>query len=299
MTTEPDKTTIHEQMTDLLARLAPDEGYTDSLLEGVRFLRASPPLTHSPVLCDPSIIIVFRECDPATHYLAGHYTVLPPPSLITEIDTTAGAPLLALCIRLDMAMAADLVMTLHQHGAVFQPERDGIALTPLDPGLSDIVLRLLHALASPLEAQVLAGAIVRELCFRTLLGQQGSAIHAAVTRQRCLGIARALRRIHTDYAQPLDVASLAREAGLSQSSFHLRFKAFAKTSPLQYIKSLRLHQARLLMIRDKTTAAAAAVRVGYESASHFNREFKRLFGRNPGEEARDAIAQAALTIPSP
>ena len=80
-----------------------------------------------------------------------------------------------------------------------------------------------------------------------------------------------LRRIHTDYAQPLDVAALAREAGLSVPAFHAHFKTVAATSPIQYIKSVRLHQARLMMIRDHVTAAGAAVRVGYESPSQFNR----------------------------
>ena len=55
---------------------------------------------------------------------------------------------------------------------------------------------------------------------------------------------------------------------------------------MQYIKAMRLHQARLLMIRNGLSAASASERVGYESSSQFSREFKRLFGRSPLEEAR-------------
>jgi AraC-like DNA-binding protein len=56
------------------------------------------------------------------------------------------------------------------------------------------------------------------------------------------------------------------------------------TSPMRYVQSTRLHQARLLMLRQHATAASAAAAVGYESPSQFSREFKRLFGRPPGEE---------------
>ncbi|HTI18363.1 MAG TPA: AraC family transcriptional regulator, partial [Trinickia sp.] len=70
------------------------------------------------------------------------------------------------------------------------------------------------------------------------------------------------------------------------------------TSPIQYIKSTRLHQARLMMIRDGLTAASASARVGYESPSQFSREFKRFFGRSPVDEARDMRASFALSPPA-
>ena len=73
---------------------------------------------------------------------------------------------------------------------------------------------------------------------------------------------------------------------MSIPAFHIHFKAVTQTSPLQYIKTMRLHQARLLMIRSGLSAASACERVGYESASQFSREFKRMFGRSPLEEAR-------------
>ncbi|AOB31760.1 hypothetical protein AKI39_15230 [Bordetella sp. H567] len=52
------------------------------------------------------------------------------------------------------------------------------------------------------------------------------------------------------------------------------------------------------MIRDAVTAAGAAARVGYESAPQFNHEFKRFFGRSPGEEAREMRSAFALMAPA-
>ncbi|MNY26622.1 HTH-type transcriptional activator Btr [compost metagenome] len=140
----------------------------------------------------------------------------------------------------------------------------------------------------PLDAQVLGPGIVREICYRVLTGEQGGAMRAALAHHGRFGrVARALKRIHTEFATPLNVARLAEEAGMSVPAFHANFRTVTQTSPIQYIKSTRLHQARLMMIRDGVTAAAAAGRVGYESASQFSREFKRLFGRTPVEEVRD------------
>ena len=73
---------------------------------------------------------------------------------------------------------------------------------------------------------------------------------------------------------------------MSHATFHAHFRAVTQTSPMQYVKSIRLHQARLLMVRQQMTAAAASLAVGYESPSQFSREFRRLFGLSPGEEAR-------------
>ncbi|AUZ18349.1 AraC family transcriptional regulator [Achromobacter xylosoxidans] len=293
---------LHDQMTALLDRLAPHEGYTLSRLDGVRFMRANQPLGRTPVLYEPSIVIVCQGskrgylADKVYRYDAQHYLVLSVPlPFSTETDATPEEPLLAIQLRLDPTTLADLVLSLDGHDGPAAPGPTGITSTPLDPTLADATLRLLRALASPLEARVLGPGIVRELCFRVLVGEQGGAIRAALASQGNFGrISRALRRIHDDYSQPMEVATLAREAGLSAPAFHAHFKTIAGTSPIQYIKSIRLHQARLLMIRDNLTAAAASTRVGYESASQFNREFKRLFGRSPGEEARQMKAMFAL-----
>lgn len=81
---------------------------------------------------------------------------------------------------------------------------------------------------------------------------------------------------------------------MSPPSFHSHFKTVTCTSPMQYLKSTRLHQARLLMAREGMTAAAACHAVGYESTSQFNREFKRLFELTPAKEVRRVRESFAL-----
>jgi transcriptional regulator GlxA family with amidase domain len=55
---------------------------------------------------------------------------------------------------------------------------------------------------------------------------------------------------------------------------------------LQYLKQLRLQDARQLMLNEDIDAGSAAVRVGYESASQFSREYTRLFGAPPQRDIR-------------
>lgn len=297
--------TVQQQTCALLRQLAPQEGYTASLLDSVRFMRADRQWARTPVLYEPSIIIICQGskraflADKMYRYDAQHYLVLSVPlPFSAETEATSAEPLLGLAIRLDAATLARLVTQVAAADIPLAETPASIISTPVNETLADSTLRLLQALNDPLEAQVLGPARVEEICFRVLLGEQGGAVRAALTYQGHFGrIARALQRIHADWQQPLDVPHLASEAGMSVPRFHLHFKSVTQTSPIQYLKSLRLHQARLMMIRDNLTAAGAAARVGYESDSQFNREFKRMFGRTPADEARVMKRAFALLPP--
>jgi AraC-like DNA-binding protein len=90
------------------------------------------------------------------------------------------------------------------------------------------------------------------------------------------------------------VERLALDAAMSVPTRHPHFKTVTGTTPIQHLKSIRLRQARLLMVRNDRRAAIAASEAGYESASQFGREFKRLFGLSPAQEARRMRSGFAL-----
>jgi len=283
------------RMAALLGALAPQEGYNLTALPGVRLLRSNRPLARTPVLYDPGIVIVCQGRkrgyfgDEIYLYDEQHYLAVAVPVPFTmETDATPERPLLAIYLHLDFQLAAELMLQIDQMGKLSAEDAPrSLFSSPMAPALTQSVLRLLEALSEPLEAAILAPTLLRELYFRVLTGAQGNAMRAALAmRGRFGNIARALQRIHTSYAQPIDLPHLASEAGMSVPSFHSHFKAVTRTSPMQYLKCTRLHQARLLIVRQGMTAQAASLAVGYASASQFNREFKRLFGRTPLAEAQ-------------
>jgi AraC-like DNA-binding protein len=79
----------------------------------------------------------------------------------------------------------------------------------------------------------------------------------------------------------LRVEELAEVARMGMSTLHHHFRALTAVSPLQCRKQVRLVGARDRMLVEGLDAASAAFEVGYESASQFNREYKRFFGQPP------------------
>ncbi|MGH8082931.1 MAG: AraC family transcriptional regulator [Lysobacter sp.] len=285
----------NQRLAALARGLAPQEGYNLTPLPGVRVLRSDRTLSRTPVLYDPGIVIVCQGRkrgyfgEQVYLYDAQHYLAVAVPVPFTmESDGTPAHPLLALYLHLDFQMAAELMIQIDRHELAVDPRTPlSMMSSPMDATLRMSVLRFLEAMSRPLEAAILGPHLLREIYFRILTGPQGMAMRSALAMQGQFGkIAKALRRIHLAYAQPINLAQLASEADMSVPVFHSHFKAVTQTSPMQYVKSTRLHQARLLMVRQGMAAEAAGYAVGYASASQFNREFKRLFGLPPAAEVR-------------
>lgn len=297
------QTAEKRHMVALLQALAPEEGYNLTALPGVRILRSDRPLSRTPVLYDPGIVIVCqgRKRGYFGHqvylYDEQHYLAVAVPVPFTmETEATPEHPLLAIYMHLDFQLAAELMIQIDRHQSPAQENvAQSLMSSPMDAALRVSVTRFLETMSQPLEAEILGPVLVRELYFRVLTGAQGNAMRAALAMQGQFGkIGKALRHIHATYAQPLNLSQLASEAGMSVPTFLNHFKAITHTSPMQYVKSTRLHQARLLMVRQSMTAEAACHAVGYLSASQFNREFKRLFGLTPAAETKRMRENFAL-----
>jgi len=295
----------HAVMIDRLLKLAPNEGYTLSRLDGVKFMRANRYMPRMPVLYEPCIVVVLQGKklgylgDQVFHYDPQQFLVLSLP-LPFESETIGSVeePMLAVAMRIDLAVIAELVLSLETQVPLPALPQLGMVSTAMDEKLSDAVMRLIAVLGSPLESTVIGPAILREIYFRVLTGTQGAVIRAALLQQSQFSkIGKALKLIHSDFSDELNIRALATEAGMSVAAFHANFKALTATSPMQYLKTTRLHKARLHMLQDGMTATTAATQVGYESVSQFSREFKRFFGRTPIQEVA-AMRQSLITMPA-
>ena len=94
-------------------------------------------------------------------------------------------------------------------------------------------------------------------------------------------IGAALRLIHGCPSKPWTLESLARNIGLSRSSFADRFMSYVQVPPMQYLGRWRLQIAARLLEENKSIAQVADD-VGYQSEAAFNRAFKRYVGTAPG-----------------
>jgi AraC-like DNA-binding protein len=143
-------------------------------------------------------------------------------------------------------------------------------------------VRIVRLLDTPAEAPFLMPLITREIVYRLLKGEQSDRLcHIATQDGRTHRIVRAIRQLRQAFDQPFEVDDMAQELGMSVSSFYHHFKAVTAMSPLQFQKQIRLQEARRLMLGEDLDAITAGYRVGYNDASHFSREYKRLFGLPP------------------
>lgn len=282
-------------LADLIEPLATQIGFTPTALPGVQLMRGVESTPRHPIVYTPRIVVVAQGSkrvwlgDETYVYDADNYLVLAAP-MPFECETTASvdAPLLGLTIAVDPMLVGELLLELDD---VAGPDPTAcVCSTAITRDVIDATERLVRALASPADARVLGPQIVREIVYRVLKGNKGDVLRLLTSNSSRFGhIARVLRRIHEDYATDLDVSSLAREANMGASTFHHAFREATATSPVQYVKQIRLHRARTLLVAEGVTAQDAARRVGYTSASQFSREYRRMFGVSPASD-RTAIA---------
>lgn len=302
---EADKTT---RLAEALARTARTEGRTATAVDGVEVFRADGP---SPLRCsvyDPCLIMVAqgRKCaylgGEAYEYSPAKYLVLPLSLPLDSriLEASPERPFLSFAVRIDPVILGQLVLDAGPVPSAESAGARGIAVSEMTAEMVDAALRLVGCFESDVDARVLAPQIVREILFRVLTGPQGGLLHAAGRHDGRIGqVGRALRVIHASYAEPIDVPDLARAAHMSLSSFYDAFRTVTSLSPLQYVKEIRLARARQILLWEGVSAKRAARRVGYSSPSQFSREFKRRFGRPPGQERAWARASGELAVPAP
>ena len=274
-----------------LARgFAEQEGCNPTPLPGVLIYRVDAILPRTPVMYDPCVLVVAQGAkrgylgDQVLEYNASSYLVtsVPMPIECEILEASPERPFLAVKLPIDPVVIGELQLSMEDESLPEGAVPRGMAASPLTQDLIDATERLLLTFARPTDCRILGPGILREIFYRVLLSEQGFALKAAARRKgQFHKIADVLRAIQEDCRQPLDTAAMARMAGMSKSALHESFRAVTSMSPLQYIKSVRLHEARLMMQSSGVKASAAAYRVGYASASQFTREYKRLFGAPP------------------
>jgi AraC-like DNA-binding protein len=291
-----------------IAAHAPAEGENVTQVPGLSLSRRSEPTACASVAYEPRLIVFAQGkkrinlgrtsylCDESTFLLAS----LDLPVVSQVVTASAKAPLLGLLLKLEMPevrrILSEQEFPLSQEPADFR----GLAVGVTWVELLDACCRLVALLDVPQDIAFLGGMVQREIIFRLLRSPQGKHLRAIATSgEQSHRTARAVTWLRQNYAKPLKVEDLAEMAQMGVSTLHHHFRSLTAMSPIQYQKQLRLHVARERMLNEGLDAASAAFEVGYESASQFNREYRRFFGEAPMRDVKARRMAMAVTAPSP
>ncbi len=261
-------------------------------MDGLRLLRRDGPSSLEDTLYEPVLCLILQgrkqvtigeetlSFGPGECLLVSHD--LPVSSRITK------APYLALVFKVDVATIRKLYDEVAER--TLDCERARTAVTHrVDPGLLDALRRYLALADSPADAKVLAPLVSKEVHYRLLVAPFGGMLRSLIRHDsNASAIARAIGYIRADIRSPIAIPELARQVGMSASSFHKHFKAITSTTPLQYQKELRLLEARRLLVTGGASVTTAAYEVGYESSSQFSLEYARKFGLPPSQDVPSA-----------
>jgi AraC-like DNA-binding protein len=282
-----------------LAFLERREPKDRAILPNLTVLKSSTTSEFDAVVYNPVVCLILQGAkettigDQSATLCAGDALVvshdLPVQSRITE--ASADKPYLAVIISLELAMVRGLY---EQVGSLSDAKRPTRSLSSgrIDSKLTEAISRYLALAENSVDAQVLGPSILREIHFRLLMSPIGGMLRSLLAvDSHASRVAKAIMKIRNEYRQALSITELAQSAGMSESSFHGHFKQVTGTTPRQYQKDLRIIAARELLRTGRHSVASASFEVGYESPTHFSRDFQRKFGKPPSRETFAALAR--------
>jgi AraC-like DNA-binding protein len=281
---------MRAELAHKIAAHVQEEGLVATAVPGLGLTRRSEPTECFSAAYKPELVVfaqgekhihvggITHVCDASTYLLTS--IDLPVASQITK--ASKDEPFLGLVLKLEMPVVREI---LSQEEFIvpevsFAARGMAVGETPIE--LLGSCLRLLNLLDTPRDIPFLGSLMQREIVYRLLRSSLGKHLRAIATLgEQSNRTAKAVGWLKANYTMPLRVEELASIAQMGISTFHHHFRSLTAMSPLQYQKRLRLHMARVRMMTEGMDAANAAFEVGYESASQFNREYRRLFGQPP------------------
>ncbi len=280
------------ELRDTIARLAAGHAAPRQVGRSVTVFSSARVTAPLDAITKPNVALVVQGAkrsilgDRVFDYGPGQFFVVTVDVPLTSWITAASdeAPFLAMGITLDPPLIAELLLDLPPDPKESRPR--SVGEFDASPELLDALLRLLHLTESPTDHRVLAPSVTREVHWRLLSGPQGALIrHVGRPDSELAAVTRAIAWLRAGYERPFRADELAEVVGLSVSSVNRYFRRATTLSPLQYQKQLRLHAARVRLLAGERDVAAVGHTVGYSSPSQFAREYRRLFGRAPSDEA--------------
>lgn len=278
-----------EKICKLIDTLIPAEGTIKDIVEGVDIFKITQSQEQMKICYEKGIVFILqgkKEINLENSILTydhNNYLILSLPTpLECRVFATNDKPILGLRIDVNQKIINELLFDSAISFQYQNESKPGIYIEALNAQLIDSLSRLIQCAKDEQDSKVLAPLYIKEILYFVLKSPHGYALNFISYRNETFyKISQMAENIYENYQEKYDVNTLAKLANMSASSFHSTFKEIAGLSPIQYIKKVKLHKARELLLYHEITAKAAAYEVGYESLSQFNREYKRMFGATP------------------
>ncbi|MGJ9417197.1 AraC family transcriptional regulator N-terminal domain-containing protein [Massilia sp. CMS3.1] len=273
----------------LLAAHAPHDGSFATCIPGVHAIRAGSASTelvhglHRPALCivaqgAKTVMLGAESYDYDPSRMMIFSLDLPVAALIRQASTAA--PYLSFRLDFDQERLGELILKVYPDGVPLLRENRAVHVAQAGEPVIDAAARLMALAAQPEDAALLAPLVIDEIMLRLLRSPFGARL-AQLGRIESHRIGKVVAWIRAHFDQAIRIDELAALAHMSTSSLHEQFKSLTSMSPVQFQKTLRLQEARRLMLSTGMNAGLACQRVGYMSVSQFSRDYARHFGTPP------------------
>jgi AraC-like DNA-binding protein len=292
---------LRAQLVDRVMILIGTEASFSTSIPGVTLYRYVAPTVPDPVTYEPSIAVVLQGKKRVMlghtrfDYDASHFllTSIDLPVTSQVVEASPETPYLCIRLKFDIGVVREMLGGASGVTAGTNSSAPGMTTSETTTEMLDAIARLIDLQNVPDEIAFMGALIEREIIFRVLQSPEGQRLRAIATLgDNSQRTAKAVEWIRDHFKEPLRMEELAQVACMGVSTLHHHFRIVTSMTPLQYQKKLRLHEARRRMLTDGMDAASAGFEVGYESASQFNREYSRAFGKPPLRDVRSLLAVA-------
>ncbi|MFF2908039.1 AraC family transcriptional regulator N-terminal domain-containing protein [Paenibacillus sp. NPDC057934] len=270
-------------------------GICETGISFVSLLKANRPTTIQQGLFNPGICVVLQGNktlivrNSTYNYGAGEYIAsnLDMPIKGQIVQATQEVPYIAIRIAFTTDEIASVALEANLRVSGENQLSEGAFIGKTGAEVLHVLERLLHLATDRDAADFLASGVKRELIYRLLTDEGGARFYNnMLLHHDAAGISKAIHYVKANFVRTLTVEEIAQAGGMSSSTLHHKFKAVTTLSPIQYQKQLRLQEARRILLTDDIDVTSAALDVGYESVTQFNREYKRFFGLPPLKDIR-------------
>ena len=207
------------------------------------------------------------------------------PIAVSIIQASVEQPYYCMVIPLDVDVLNRLTMRVFPEGLPKAERTKTIFVGDSSERIVNAARRMMETISLQEDTEFLVPHAIEEILLRLLRSPVGPAVaQIGVNDSKIERISSAISWIKQHFTDTLRVEELARNAGMSTSSFHAHFKEVTGVSPLQFQKTLRLQHAREQLRSGIFDVTSMAYQVGYASASQFSREYSRAFGIAPSKD---------------